>query len=172
MAILFETVHTNFTATGTSSRVCNICWQGYGIRILLKIGCTLAASSAETQRSFSGLRKTKSYLRNRMSDERSSDLHSCTCIMTLTLMTSVQSLLLSTRRWCAFFTSRIHVHGKGPRKLTLNQNYNVKPWLLGGGKVICRKKSFNSVFWISFDPWSKIPGCRPGRHPRLPTNSV
>ena len=44
------------------------------IRILLIIGCTLPVSSAEAERSFSGLRRIKSYLRNRMSDERLSGL--------------------------------------------------------------------------------------------------
>jgi len=44
------------------------------IRVLLIIGCTLSVSSAEAARSFSGLRQTKSYLRNRMSDERLSGL--------------------------------------------------------------------------------------------------
>jgi len=39
------------------------------IRVLLIIGCTLPVSSAEAERSFSGLRPIKSYLRNRMSDE-------------------------------------------------------------------------------------------------------
>ena len=64
------------------------------IRVLLIIGCTLPVSSAEAERSFSDLRRIKSYLRNRMSDERLSGLHSCTYIMTLTLMLtkSVQSL--------------------------------------------------------------------------------
>ena len=60
------------------------------------------------------------------------DLHSCTYIMTLTLMLtkSVQSLLPSTRGRCskgASFTSRIQVHGKGPR------NYDVQPRLVGVG---------------------------------------
>ena len=40
------------------------------IRVLLIIGCTLPISSAEAERSFSGLRRIKSYLRNRMSDEQ------------------------------------------------------------------------------------------------------
>jgi len=44
------------------------------IRVLLIIGCTLPVSSAEAERSFSGLRRIKSYLRNRMSDERLSGL--------------------------------------------------------------------------------------------------
>ena len=44
------------------------------IQILLIIGCTLPVSSAEAERSFSGLRRIKSYLRNRMSDERLSGL--------------------------------------------------------------------------------------------------
>ena len=44
------------------------------IRLLLIIGCTLAVRSAEAERSFSGLRRIKSYLRNRMSDERLSGL--------------------------------------------------------------------------------------------------
>ena len=40
------------------------------IRVLLIIGCSLPVSSAEAERSFSGLRRIKSaYLRNRMSDE-------------------------------------------------------------------------------------------------------
>ena len=37
------------------------------IRVLLIIGCTLPVSSAEAERLFSGLRRIKSYLRNRMS---------------------------------------------------------------------------------------------------------
>ena len=41
------------------------------IRVLLIIGFTLPVSSAEAERSFAGLRQIKSYLRNRMSDERS-----------------------------------------------------------------------------------------------------
>ena len=40
------------------------------IRVLLIIGCTLPVSSAEAERSFSGLQRIKSYLRNRMSDEQ------------------------------------------------------------------------------------------------------
>ena len=44
------------------------------IRVLLTIGCTLPVSSAEAERSFSGLRRIKSYRRNRKSDERSSGL--------------------------------------------------------------------------------------------------
>ena len=41
------------------------------------------------------------------------------------------------------------LHGKGPRKMTLNQDYNMQPRLGGGesgGEVICCKNSFNSVF--------------------------
>ena len=38
------------------------------------IGCTLPISSAEAERSFSGLRRIKSYLRNRMSEKRFSGL--------------------------------------------------------------------------------------------------
>ena len=44
------------------------------IRVLLIIGCTLPVSSAEAGFSFSGLQRIKSYLRNRMSDERLSGL--------------------------------------------------------------------------------------------------
>ena len=44
------------------------------ISVLLIIGCTLPVSSAEAERSFSCLRRIKSYLRNRMSDERLSGL--------------------------------------------------------------------------------------------------
>ena len=44
------------------------------IRVLLIIGCTLPVSSAEAEPSFSGLRRIKSYLRKRMSDERLSGL--------------------------------------------------------------------------------------------------
>ena len=44
------------------------------IRVLLIIGCTLPVSSAEDGRSFSGLRRIKSYLRNRMFEERLSGL--------------------------------------------------------------------------------------------------
>ena len=44
------------------------------IRVLLIIGCTLPVSSAKAERSFSGLRRIKSYLRNRMSDEQLSGL--------------------------------------------------------------------------------------------------
>ena len=44
------------------------------IRVLLIIGCTLPVSSAEAERSLSGLRRIKSYLRNRMSDEQLSGL--------------------------------------------------------------------------------------------------
>ena len=44
------------------------------IRGLLSIGCTLPVSSAEDECSFSGLRRIKSYFRNRMSDERLSGL--------------------------------------------------------------------------------------------------
>jgi len=44
------------------------------IRVFLIIGCTHPVSSAEAERSFSGLRRIKSYLRNRMSDERLSGL--------------------------------------------------------------------------------------------------
>ena len=40
------------------------------IHIILKVGCTLPVGSAEAERSFSGLRRIKSYLRNRMTDER------------------------------------------------------------------------------------------------------
>ena len=38
------------------------------------IGCTLPVSSAEAERSFSGLRIIKLYLRNRMSEKRLSGL--------------------------------------------------------------------------------------------------
>ena len=38
------------------------------------IGCTLPISSAEAERSFSGLRRINSYLRNRMSEKRFSGL--------------------------------------------------------------------------------------------------
>ena len=44
------------------------------IRVLLIIGCTLPVSSSEDDCSFSGLQRIKSYLRNRMSDERLSGL--------------------------------------------------------------------------------------------------
>ena len=44
------------------------------IRVLLIIGCPLPVGSAESERSFSGLQQIKSYLRNRMSDERLSGL--------------------------------------------------------------------------------------------------
>jgi hypothetical protein len=40
------------------------------IRTLMKIGCTLPVTSCETERSFSCLRRTKTYLRNSMTDER------------------------------------------------------------------------------------------------------
>ena len=45
------------------------------ILVSLTIGCTLPqVSSAKAERLFSGLRRIKSYLRNRMSDERLSGL--------------------------------------------------------------------------------------------------
>ena len=44
------------------------------ILVLLIIGCTFPVSSAEAERSFSGLRRIKSYLRNRMTDEQLSGL--------------------------------------------------------------------------------------------------
>ena len=137
------------------------------IRVLHKIGCTLRVSSAEAERSFSDLQRIKSYLRNRMSDERLSGL--ALVHLTLMLTTSVQSLLPSTREGCskrASFTSRMHVYRKRPRKLTLNQNYNVQPRLVGGGgrfggEVICRKK-ISTVF--SESVWtfqSKLPESAP-----------
>ena len=108
------------------------------IRVLHVIGCTLPVSSAEAERSFSGLQRIKSHLRNRMSDERLSE----PAIMHLHhgMTTSVQSLLPSTRGGCskrASFTSRIHVYDKGPRKLTLNQNYNVQPRLVCVCVCVC-----------------------------------
>ena len=103
-----------------------------------------------------------------MSDERLSDqdLHSCTYIMTLTLMLtkSVQSLLPSTRGRCfkgASFTSRIQVHGKGPR----NYIYNVQPGGRGCGgcvgEVICHKKVQQSFLNQSLDPPIKNSWIRP-----------
>ena len=44
------------------------------IAVLLIIGCTLPITSAEAERSFSGLRRIKSYLRSRMTEERLSGL--------------------------------------------------------------------------------------------------
>ena len=44
------------------------------IRVLLIIGCTHPVSSAEAERSFSGLRRIKPYLKSRMSHERLSGL--------------------------------------------------------------------------------------------------
>ena len=101
------------------------------------------------------------------------DLHSCTYIMTLTLMLtkSVQSLLPNTRGGCskgASFTSRIQVNGKRPR------NYNVQPQLVGGGvggvggvggcggEVICLKRVQIVLSAPKFGPpQSKIPGSAP-----------
>ena len=47
------------------------------LRDLLIIGCTLPVSSAEAERSYSGLRRIKSYLRNRMSAKRLSGMQEC-----------------------------------------------------------------------------------------------
>lgn len=44
------------------------------ITVLLIISCTLPITSAEAERSFSGLRRIKSYLRSRMTEERLSGL--------------------------------------------------------------------------------------------------
>ena len=44
------------------------------IIVLLIIGCTLPITSAEAERSFSGLRRIKYYLRSRMTEERLSGL--------------------------------------------------------------------------------------------------
>ena len=99
------------------------------IRVLHVIGCTLPVSSTEAERSFSDLRRIKSYLRNRMSDERLSEL----AIMHLhhDLDIDVEDIctifVTKHKRGCskrASFTSRIRVYDKGPRKLALNQNYN------------------------------------------------
>ena len=40
------------------------------IQVLLKIGCTLPVSSCEAERSFSGYRRVKSYIRSSMTTER------------------------------------------------------------------------------------------------------
>ena len=66
MAILLKTLHTHFTATDEDMYP--------NIRVLLIIGCTLPVSSAEAEPPFSALRRVKSYIRNRMSDERLSGL--------------------------------------------------------------------------------------------------
>ena len=50
-------------------------------RVLVIIGCTVPVTSAEAERSFSGLRRIKSYLRNRMSDEQLSG-QVCTHVLT------------------------------------------------------------------------------------------
>ncbi|CAH3121597.1 unnamed protein product [Pocillopora meandrina] len=64
------------------------------IRVLLIIGCTLPVSSAEAERSFSGLRRINHISETGCLMSGYQDLHSCTYIMTLTLMLtkSVQSL--------------------------------------------------------------------------------
>ena len=51
------------------------CCHGPGIKALnCCVGCTLPITSAEAERSFSGLRRIKSYLRSRMTEERLSGL--------------------------------------------------------------------------------------------------
>jgi hypothetical protein len=49
------------------------------IHVLLKIGCTLPVGSAGAERPFSCLRRTKTYIRNRMGEERLSGL----CLMNI-----------------------------------------------------------------------------------------
>ena len=44
------------------------------IKALLRIGCTLPVGSADAERSFSCLRRLKTYLRNRMGEDRLSSL--------------------------------------------------------------------------------------------------
>ena len=136
MAILLETVHTHFTATGKSYRVCKIFWWGHLPQhkvLLISIGCTLTVSSAEAERSFSGLRRIKSYLRNRMSDERLSGLALMHLHHDLDIDIDEICTIFVTkhkRSWCskgASFTSRNQVNGKRQR------NYNVQPRLVGRG---------------------------------------
>ena len=67
------------------------------IPVLLIIGCTLPVSSAKYERSFSGLRRIKSYLRNRMSDERSPGL---------ALMHSHHDLHIDVDEICTIFLTK------------------------------------------------------------------
>ena len=98
------------------------------IRVLLIIGCNLPFSSAEAVRSFSGLRRIKSYLRNRMSDERLSGLALMHLHYDLDIdVDKICTIFVTKRGGCSKGAScRIQENGKRPR------NYNVQPQLVGG----------------------------------------
>ena len=75
MAILLKIVHTKFIPGNLIECVKHGDEDKYpNTRVLLIIGCTLPISSAKAERSFFGLRRIKSHLRNRMSKERLSGL--------------------------------------------------------------------------------------------------
>ena len=91
------------------------------IRVLLIIGCTLPVSSAETVRSFSGLRRIKSYRRNMMPEERLSGL-ALMCLhhdLNINIDNICTTFVAKQKRRCSRgvpFTIKIHVHGEGAAK--------------------------------------------------------
>ena len=66
---------------------------------LLTIGCTLPVSSREAERSFSGLRRIKTFLRSSMSIER---------LAGLALMHLHNDLDIDEDKICQFFISKYH----------------------------------------------------------------
>jgi hypothetical protein len=67
------------------------------IHTLLRIGCTLPVGSCEAERSFSCLRRIKTYLRNRMGGER---------LAGLTLMSMNHSMVIDMDKICKMFIAR------------------------------------------------------------------
>ena len=73
------------------------------IRVLLIIACTIPVSSCEAERSFSALRRIKSYLRSAMSSERFAGLalmHLHIVMLILILMRCVKLLSANTTEKC------------------------------------------------------------------------
>ena len=135
-------VHSHFTAKRLIECVISAEEDMYpNIRVLLTIGCTVPVLPKLSVHSLACDESSHiSEIGCRISGCQ--DLHSCTYIMTLTLMLtkSVQSLLPSTRGGCskgASFASRIQESGKGPR------SFIVQPRLVRGGvRIVGRSTVF------------------------------
>ena len=67
------------------------------IKTLLHIGCTLPVTSSEAERSFSGLRRIKTYMRSTMNEER---------LSALALIHIHHSLSIDTKIVCEQFAAR------------------------------------------------------------------
>ena len=107
------------------------------IRVLFIIGCPLPVSSAESERSFSGLQRIKSYLRNRMSDERLSGL---------ALMHLYHDLDIDVDEICTIFVT------KHKRRMFQGCATGGRGCEGCGGEVICLKRVQQSFLNQSLDP--------------------